>query len=79
MRRLLTTAGHYKFEEEIYPKGFIGGKIIATNLETREQTSRVYKIYHNNKTDKWNVLGKLITELIPPEELQQKKDKKLDK
>lgn len=79
MKRLLTTVGNFKFEEEIYPKGFIGGKIIATNLETREQTSRVYKIFHNKKTNKWEVLGKLITELVPPEDLQPKNHKKLDK
>lgn len=78
MRRFLTMVGNYKFEESPGNGGFIGGTIYATNMETQETTSRFYKRLHNGKTNKWDVIGKLITELVPPEKMQSKTTK-LDK
>lgn len=75
MRRFLTMVGDYKFEESPGNGGFIGGTIYATNMKTRETTSRMYKKLHNGKTNKWDVIGKLVTELVPPEDFQSKKDK----
>ena len=69
MKNLLISVGEYQFFDEPSNKnGLIGGKIIANNLDTKEEFFRTYKRYHTGKTDKYNVLAKLITELIPPEE-----------
>ena len=68
MRNLLISVGEYQFFDEPSNKnGLIGGKIIANNPDTKEELFRTYKRYHTGKTDKYNVLAKLITELIPPE------------
>lgn len=68
MKNLLISVGEYQFFDEPSNKnGLIGGKIIANNPDTKEEFFRTYKRYHTGKTDKYNVLAKLITELIPPE------------
>ena len=66
MRNILIAAGDYIFEDEPVNKGLIGGKIIATNQATGETTSRMYKHFHNNKTNKYDVLTQLLYELAPP-------------
>lgn len=69
MRFRLMSVGPYIFENEPCNKsGLIGGKVIAVNPETGEEISRNYKKFHNGKTDKFNVMAKMIMELIPPEE-----------
>lgn len=68
MKNLLISVGEYQFFDEPSNKnGLIGGKIIANNPDTKEECFRTYKRYHTGKTDKYNVLAKLITELVPPE------------
>lgn len=68
MKNLLISVGEYQFFDEPSNKnGLIGGKIIANNPDTKEEFFRNYKRYHTGKTDKYNVLAKLITELVPPE------------
>lgn len=68
MKYPLISAGQFKFEDSPINKGLIGGKIIATNLETGEQFFKIYKKYHNGKTDKFDVLAQLMYELQPPKE-----------
>ena len=71
MRHLLISAGDYQFFDEPLNKGLLGGKIIASNSITNEETSRIYKKFHTGKTNKFSVLEKLMIELIPPEPKQQ--------
>lgn len=69
MRNLLISVGEYQFFDEPSNKnGLIGGKIIANNPDTKEEVFRTYKRYHTGKTDKYDILAKMITELIPPPE-----------
>ena len=75
MRNLLISVGEYQFFDEPSNKnGLIGGKIIANNLDTKEEFFRIYKRYHTGKTDKYNVLAKLVTELVPPPEEETLED-----
>ena len=69
MKNLLISVGEYQFFDEPSNKnGLIGGKIIANNPDTKEEVFRTYKRYHTGKTDKYDVLAKLVTELVPPPE-----------
>lgn len=70
MRKLLFSAGNYMFEEEVINNAFMGGKIIATHKETGKITSRPFKRYHNGKDNKLQVLKQIVTELIPPETVE---------
>jgi len=67
MRHILMSVGNFDFEDMPINKGLIGGKVIAVNKETGEEISKIYKIYHTGKTDKIDVLAKLMYELVPPE------------
>ena len=69
MRFQLLSVGEYNFfDEPANNGGLIGGKVIAINPETGEEVSRMYKKFHTGKTNKYDVMAKLIMELIPPEE-----------
>ena len=68
MRYLLVKAGEYMFYDEPANRGFLGGRIIAVNPDTDEEVSKTYKKFHTGKTDKFEVLSKLLAELAPPEE-----------
>ena len=68
MRNLLISVGEYQFFDEPSNKaGLIGGNIVAINPDTTEEVSRIYKKLHTGKTNKYDVLAKLIIELVPPE------------
>ena len=49
----------------------LGGKIIANNSITKEETFRIYKKFHTGKTNKFSVLEQLMIELIPPAPKQE--------
>lgn len=66
MRYLLMSVGEHKFFDEPTKGGLIGGKVVAVNLETGEETSKIYRKYHTGKTDKFGVLAQLIAEVAPP-------------
>lgn len=66
MRFPLMSVGNFTFEDEPINKGLIGGKIIATNSETGEVNSKVYKKFHTGKTNKMDVLTQLMYEMVPP-------------
>ena len=66
MRFPIISVGDFVFEDEPINKGLIGGKVIATNLETGETTSRNYKKLHTGKTTKFDVVAQMMQELIPP-------------
>lgn len=66
MRLPMITLGDFTFFDEQTGKGFIGGKIVATNNQTGEEVSRIYKNFHNKKTNKFDVLADLVHELVPP-------------
>ena len=67
MRFPLMSVGNFTFEDEPINKGLIGGKVIATNSETGEVASKIYKKFHTGKTNKFDVLAQLMHEIIPPE------------
>lgn len=71
MRSLLISAGDFTFEDAPINKGLIGGKVIATNTLTGEEISRVYNKFHTGKTNKFDVLAKLMYELAPPASPQE--------
>lgn len=71
MKHLLISAGDYQFFDEPLNKGLLGGKIIASNSITKEETFRIYKKFHTGKTNKFNILEQLMIELIPPAPKQQ--------
>lgn len=64
----LLKVGDFRFDDIQSPRGFIGGKILATNEKTKEQFSKPYKKFHSGNTNKFDVLTELMYELIPPEE-----------
>lgn len=66
MRFPLISAGNFTFEDEPIGKGFIGGRIIATDNENHTAVARVYKKFHTGKTNKLEVLEQLMLELVPP-------------
>ena len=66
MRFPLMTLGDFTFFDEQTGKGFIGGKIVATNNQTGEEVSRIYINFHNKKTNKFDVLAVLVHKLVPP-------------
>ena len=71
MKKLLISVGDYDFFDEPSNKGgLIGGKITAINPDNT--VSKNYKNLHTGKTDKYNVLAKLILELVPPEDENEK-------
>ena len=72
MKNLLISAGEYQFfDEPAIKQGLIGGKIIAVNPETGEAITANYRKDHKGKTNKYTVLGKLISELVPLEEEEE--------
>lgn len=70
MRFPLMSVGVFTFEDEPVNKGLIGGKVIATNTETREVFSKTYKKFHTGKTNKFDVMAQLIYELEPPKSME---------
>jgi hypothetical protein len=64
----LLNVGDFRFEDVQSPKGLIGGKILATNLKTKEQFSKPYKRFHSGNTNKFDMLTELMYELVPPTE-----------
>lgn len=74
MRFPLMSVGNFTFEETPLNKGFIGGKIFATNKETGEEISRTYKRFHTGKTNKFDVLAQLMYELVPPQPSEENND-----
>lgn len=78
MRNLMISVGQYQFYDEPYNKGLIGGKIVAINPDTGEQQSYPYKRFHTGKTNKFEVLAKIIYLLEPPEENKDDENEKED-
>ena len=74
MRYLLVTAGNFTFEDEPVNKGLIGGRIIATNLETGHVVIKPYIKYHSGQTTKYSVLTDLMMELAPPPQNEEKEE-----
>ena len=74
MKSLLMQVGDFAFEDSPVNKGLIGGKIIATNSKTGETTSMTYKKFHTGKTNKFDVLAKLMYKLVPPEQPEENND-----
>ena len=74
MRYKLITVCEYAFYDEPINKGLIGGKIIAVNPDTGEEISQFYKKFHNGKTDKFDVLAKLMHKVAPPQKEEEEKD-----
>ena len=70
MKNLLMTVGDYEFFDAPLNKGLIGGTIIAVNKTTGNSISQNYRVYHNGKTNKMDILSIMIQTLIPPEEKQ---------
>lgn len=72
MRYKLFSVKNFLFEDEPNAKGFIGGTIIASNLDTGEDVDkRVYKRFHNGRTNKFDVVGQMVKELVPPDEPEE--------
>ena len=74
MRHLLISAGDYQFFDEPLNKGLLGGKIIASNSVTKEETFRIYKKFHTGKTNKFDVLAQLMYKVAPPQKEEEEKD-----
>lgn len=78
MRFPLMSVGVFTFEDEPVNKGLIGGKVIATNHETGETVSRVYKNFHTGKTNKMDVLAQLMYEMVPPASTDDNEEDKVE-
>ena len=76
MRYKLISVGEYTFYDEPYYRGLIGGRIIATNPDTGEEISQYYKKLHTGKTNKFDVLEKLMYKVAPP---QKEEEEEIDK
>ena len=75
MRNLLMSVGDFQFFDEPSNKGgLIAGKIVAINPLAEGEITRSYKRFHTGKTDKFNVLAKLIMELVPPDDEEEKEE-----
>ena len=78
MRFPLMSVGNFKFDDCPLNRGLIGGKIIATNLETGEEISKNYKVFHNGKTNKFDILSQLMYELVPPPEKDENAEEQVE-
>lgn len=78
MRFPLMSVGKFTFEDEPIDKGLIGGKVIATNSETGEVASKIYKKFHTGKTNKMDILAQLMYEMVPPETSNDDEEDKVE-
>lgn len=75
MRRTIMTVGDLQIDEIPNPRGgYIAGRLEVIDTKTKETVTGTYRITHNNKTDKWSVMSKLIKQL-KPENFQNKEEK----